>query len=65
MKTELSKSFDPRDKGRITEDEMTQEIKESFDLFYKQGFNHALSIVLEAKELGLSNEEIIKRYKKQ
>lgn len=63
MKTELSKSLDPRDKGRITESELTPNPENLSD--YNQGLNHGLELALAAKELGLSNQEIIKRYKKQ
>lgn len=63
MKTELSKSFDPRDRGPITEEERTPNPENLSD--YNQGFNHGLEMALAAKAVGLSNEEIIKRYKKQ
>lgn len=58
MKTELSESINPLDQGRITEQEMTP-LSE-----YDQGYNHGIELALEAKRIGLSDEEIIKRYRK-
>lgn len=51
----------------LTEGELTQFVAQFVDDWtktYNQGFNHALELVLLAKELGLTDEEIIKRYKK-
>jgi hypothetical protein len=60
----LTEQDEPKE-NRITEQEMMPEpVSDIFDNCYNQGYNHAIEIVLLAKSLGLSDEEIIKRYKK-
>jgi hypothetical protein len=51
--------------NHLTKQEMTPEpIENILSKQYNQGYNHAIEIVLLAKSLGLSDDEIIKRYKK-
>ena len=64
MKTKM-KQDKPVSFPSLSEKEMTPvSIAGTLYECYNQGYNHAIEIVLMAKGLGLSDEEIIKRYKK-